>query len=53
MSDRNGGQSLWWVRRIDGGEGHFFVGSYADMLVHINALHLKTGIQYAARQCGS
>jgi len=50
MSSRKEGTSLWWVRRIDGTDAHFFVGDLHAMVRHINELHLGSGVQYCARE---
>jgi hypothetical protein len=48
MSNRTSGSHLWWVRPIidghaDESAGRAFVGTEAEMVAHINALHRETG----------
>lgn len=52
MSMRRKGSNLYWVRRLDGSDGHLFVGTVQQMGRHINACHRATGRRYAARQVG-
>ncbi len=43
----------WWVYPVDGSRAPTrFVGSTEEMVAHINARHLATDIQYAAREIG-
>jgi hypothetical protein len=52
MSNRRGvpRTRLWLVRRIDGSGWHIFSGSLEEMVAHINALHIESGVQHAARE---
>lgn len=43
----------WWVYPVDGSKAPTrFVGTTEEMVAHINAAHLATDIQYAAREIG-
>jgi hypothetical protein len=53
MSDRKEGTLLWWVRRIDGTDAHFFLGDLSDLVTYINELHVLSGVHYCARQLES
>ena len=51
MSARSNGAPLWWVYPVDGSKSPvLFAGSLADVLGLINALHLESGVQHAARE---
>lgn len=51
MSARSNGAPLWWVYPVDGSKSPvLFSGGLADMLGLINALHLESGVQHAARE---
>jgi hypothetical protein len=53
MSNRKEGNLLWWVRRIDGMDAHFFLGDLRALVDYINELHLASGVQHCARQLES
>ena len=42
--------TLWVIARVDGADCHVFCGDVEAMVAHINALHLKSGCQYAAHE---